>query len=214
MQKRILFQGDSITDCSRNREDFYSVGNGYAALVKEALNEKYPEEFECINQGRSGERLPNLYVRMEEHIILLKPDFLSIYTGVNDAWRESDKDYPPPSDRFERLYRLLLDEVTTYCPNTKIMLIAPYLLEGTFTRDTLDAPTRFAHFKECVALKAEATKKIAKEYGFPCIDLQQIFDDACEKEPTETWSVDGVHPTIKGHELIKNAWLTTFETMI
>ena len=33
MKKRIVFQGDSITDAGRNREDFYSLGYGYPLLV-------------------------------------------------------------------------------------------------------------------------------------------------------------------------------------
>ena len=28
--KKILFQGDSITDCGRKKEDFFNLGEGYA----------------------------------------------------------------------------------------------------------------------------------------------------------------------------------------
>ena len=37
MAKRILFQGDSITDWNRKREDFYGMGEGYPVLVKAEL---------------------------------------------------------------------------------------------------------------------------------------------------------------------------------
>ena len=33
MKIKILFQGDSVTDAGRNREDFHSVGNGYPRYV-------------------------------------------------------------------------------------------------------------------------------------------------------------------------------------
>lgn len=37
MSKLILFQGDSITDCGRNREDLTPAGTGYAHMVKAQL---------------------------------------------------------------------------------------------------------------------------------------------------------------------------------
>ena len=40
--KRILFQGDSITDANRSREDFTNLGFGYPNFVKGELGFLYP----------------------------------------------------------------------------------------------------------------------------------------------------------------------------
>ena len=88
MAKRILFQGDSITDCSRSRSDLTEMGGGYPRLVKAALGMDHPGEYEFINRGISGNRIVDLYARIKADFINLKPDYASIYIGVNDAWHE------------------------------------------------------------------------------------------------------------------------------
>ena len=37
MAKRILFQGDSITDAGRRRDEFFDLGRGYALMTAGAL---------------------------------------------------------------------------------------------------------------------------------------------------------------------------------
>ena len=34
---RILFQGDSITDCGRNRDDYHDLGAGYPKYAAELM---------------------------------------------------------------------------------------------------------------------------------------------------------------------------------
>ena len=63
MAKKILFQGDSITDCGRSRENLADAGKGYPLLVKASLGCECPEEYEFINRGNSGNRIVDLYAR-------------------------------------------------------------------------------------------------------------------------------------------------------
>ena len=65
MMKRILFQGDSITDCGREREDNAHLGTGYALLVKSQLGFENPGEYEFYNRGISGNRIVDLYARIK-----------------------------------------------------------------------------------------------------------------------------------------------------
>lgn len=48
MSKLIVFQGDSITDCGRSREDITSTGVGYAHMVKGELGYEYPESMNLL----------------------------------------------------------------------------------------------------------------------------------------------------------------------
>ena len=61
---RILFQGDSITDCGRDRARLDSLGSGYCRLVRAELGYDNPNEYEFINKGISGNRIVDLYARI------------------------------------------------------------------------------------------------------------------------------------------------------
>ena len=209
--KRILFQGDSITDCGRNRDNFYEMGKGYPNLVKASLGYDSPDEYEFINRGISGNRIVDLYARIKADFINLKPDYASVYIGVNDAWHEIMWGNGVDTSKFEKIYSMLIEEVKATCPNIKLMIIAPYVLEGTATCNTEENPNRLEQFRVDVAEKAAVSKKIAQKYNLPLIELQPAFDEALKKAPAEYWTYDGVHPTPCGHEIIKRLWLETFE---
>ena len=213
MAKRILFQGDSITDCGRDRGNFYGMGSGYPNLVMASLGLDAPGEYEFVNRGISGNRIVDLYARIKVDFINLKPDIASIYIGVNDAWHEINSQNGVDTAKFEKIYTMLIDEVQAACPNTKLMIIAPYVLEGTATCNTEEIPDRLERFKRDVAEKAAVAKKIAEKYGLPLVELQPAFHEACGKAPAVYWTADGVHPTACGHEIIKRLWLEAFGQM-
>ena len=61
---RILFQGDSITDAGRSREDNSNLGRGYPLLVEAELGFSEPAKYEFFNRGISGNRIVDIYARM------------------------------------------------------------------------------------------------------------------------------------------------------
>lgn len=211
MSKRIVFQGDSITDCKRKRDDFYDLGNGYVNLVKASLGLKYPGEYEFINRGAGGDKIVDMYARIKRDIINLNPDYLSILIGVNDSCTEIERADGVSSPKFEKIYNMFIEEIKESCPNTKIIILTPFIVEGSATQNTEDMPDKFEKIRVDVAQKAEIARKIAKKYDCTLIELQPAFDKACAKAETQCWSIDGVHPTICGHEIIKELWIETFE---
>ncbi len=213
MAKRILFQGDSITDCGRNRDWFYSLGDGYPNLVTATLGTDHPNDYEFVNRGISGNRIVDLYARIKIDFINLKPDYASIYIGVNDTWHEISRENGVDTAKFETIYCMMLDEIYAACPDIRLMIVAPFVLEGGATCDTEECPDRLQRFRTDVAEKAAAAKRVAEKYGLPLIELQPAFDEACKSAPADHWVKDGVHPTPCGHEIIKRLWLQTFETM-
>lgn len=214
MSKLVLFQGDSITDAGRDRGNPYEMGRGYPMLVSAALGVDRPGEFTYLNRGVGGDRIVDLYARIKCDFLNLKPDYASIYIGVNDAWHEMDWQNGIDDEKFERLYGMLLDEIYAALPDVKLMLIAPYVVPGTATNPTEDQPDRLEQFITNVAGKTAVVRRVAARYNLPLVELQPLFDAACEKAPAEHWSSDGVHPTPAGHELIKRAWLDAFATMV
>jgi len=213
MSKVILFQGDSITDAARDRENPRCMGMGYPCRVAGELGVDYPGEYTFINKGISGNRIVDVYARIKWDFINLKPDYASIFVGVNDAWHEIEWQNGVEDDKFEKIYGMMIDEVQAACPGIKLMLIAPYVLEHWATKAPEEQPDRWERFKTDVAAKAAVVKKVAEKYNLPLIELQPIFDAACKQAPIDHWTPDGVHPSPAVHDLIKRAWLETFEQM-
>jgi len=211
--KRIVFWGDSITDCGRNRNDLYNLGEGYANLIRADLGYRCPGEYEFMNHGIGGNRIVDLYARIKAGFLNWTPDYASILIGVNDTWHEIAYKNGIATAKFEKLYEMMLDEILEALPDIKLMLIAPFVLEGYNTCNTEEIPDRLERFRVDVAEKAAVTKKMAEKYNLPLIELQPAFDAALERAPAEYWAYDGVHPTPCGHEIIKRLWLETFEKM-
>ena len=207
---RILFQGDSITDAERARDNNDYLGQGYPALIKSFLNFEEPVKYEFFNRGVSGNRVVDLYARIKCDIINLKPDVMSILIGVNDVWHEFDFDTKPngvDADKYFKIYSMLIDEVKEALPNIKIMIMEPFTLEG------IGNEAYYKEFKAEVLKRAEKAKAIAEKYGFPFIPLQDKFDEAAKLAPNSHWLKDGVHPAEAGHELIKREWIKCFKSL-
>lgn len=198
--KTFLFQGDSITDAGRSRENDILRGFGYPTLVSAELLLDRPGEFNFINRGISGNRVVDLYARIKKDFINLKPDYLSILIGVNDVWHEYAAEPNGVSDeRYFKVYDLLIEELRAELPDTKIYILEPFVLKGTGTE------AHWEEFDSEVRLRAKSAKKIAEKHNLTFIPLQEKFDAMCEKCDVPYWLWDGVHPTAAGHELIARA---------
>ena len=205
---RILFQGDSITDADRSRQDHSRLGVGYPRLVEASLGFDEPNQHVFMNRGISGNRIVDLYARIKADIINLQPDLMSILIGVNDVWHEvGENPNGVSADKFFKIYSMLIEEVLEALPNIKIMILEPFVLPGCSTVENWE------YFSTEVPKRAEMAKKIAEKYSLPFIPLQKGFDELSKKAPYEYWLGDGVHPTAKGHEFIKNQWLSAYKNL-
>ena len=80
----VLFQGDSVTDCGRDRENAEDLGFGYAVMAASEFSARNPRRnVKFINRGISGNRVRDLRSRWQEDCIDLKPDLVSIMIGIN-----------------------------------------------------------------------------------------------------------------------------------
>lgn len=214
MGKVILFQGDSITDCGRDRSPgAQHRGNGYATMVTGALSAQEPYKYTCYNRGISGNRVVDLYARIREDMINLKPDYISILVGVNDVWHERAYKNGVDAEKFEMVYNLMLEELKRDLPNVKIMILEPFVLPGSATENNPENPDRWDYFRREVDLRRAAAKRVAEKQGALFVPLQELFDKVNADAPEGYWLWDGVHPTAAGHELIKREWLKAYEQM-
>lgn len=196
--KTFIILGDSITDCSRNRDDIDSMGMGYPAVVAATIGTQYPQKFRFINEGISGDRIVDVYSRIKRDILNQKPDYLSILIGVNDVWHELNNENGVAAPKFEKIYSMLIEEIKEELPEIKIFLLEPFVTPGTGTDKYIDT------FRSEIKLRSEAVQRIADKYNLTFIPLQCVFDEAMTKAPASYWTRDGVHPSTEGHGLIAN----------
>lgn len=202
--KRILFQGDSITDMYRVRDLEPYGGCGYATLVSAELGYDYPNEYEFINRGIGGDRSIDLLARIKRDMINLKPDIMSILVGVNDVWAELDTGNGVSAEKYEYYLNIVIDDVLTALPDIKLMIMEPFVLRGSVTEDT------WKEFRSGVEGIAAAAKRVADSRGIKFVPLMQKFDEMAKVTSEDYCTVDGVHPTAAGHELIKREWIKAF----
>ncbi len=205
--KTILFQGDSITDAGRSRENEDLMGEGYPNRVKETIRFEYPNEYVMYNRGISGNRVVDLYARIKADIINLKPDYMSILIGVNDVWHEFGQQNGVDAEKYFQIYSMLIEEIQAALPDVKIMILEPFTLKG------IGNESYWEEFQKEVFKRAEKAKAIAEKYNLTFVPLQEKFDEAANVASNDYWLRDGVHPTTVGHELIKREWMKAFEEM-
>ena len=197
--KTFLFQGDSITDAGRNRDDVMNYGYGYPNIIAAKYMSEYPNEFSFINKGISGNRIVDLYARIKIDLINLKPDYLSILIGINDVWHEIQSQNGVSNEKFKTILSMLIEEVKEALPDIKIIMLEPFVLKGPATEENWN------EFKEETALRAQSVKEVAEKYGLSFVPLQDKFNEATKNTETTYWLADGVHPTAAGHGLIAKA---------
>lgn len=133
--RRVLFQGDSITDANRMRDNDNYRGSGYPTLISGKLGVEFPNKYEFLNRGISGNRVVDLLARVKADIINLKPDIMSILIGVNDVWHELSTQNGVSTENYEKIYNMLIDEVYSALPEIKIIILEPFVLKGVVTEE-------------------------------------------------------------------------------
>ena len=179
---KILFQGDSLTECNRDKSNPSDLGNGYVAVASELIAEVFPEiEFTFINRGVSGDRTWNLLERWQEDTIGLQPDVMTLMIGVNDTWRRYDQNDPTSVEDYEANLCKLLDDVKANT-NAKLLMIEPFMVH-----EDEDL------WREDFYLKINAFRRVAKKYADAYLPMDGLIAMMCVEEEPKHWSADGIH---------------------
>jgi acyl-CoA thioesterase-1 len=203
----IVFYGDSITDCGRDREaapgEESGWGHGYAQMAAAWLSAQKPElNLVFSNKGNGGNRVSDLEERLEHDVLSLRPDLVSILIGINDVWREFDSNIPSPIDEFRACYRRILERVVG--AGCELILLDPFVL--------LVRP-EFEAWREVLDPKIEVVRELSQEFAATHVPLDDLFQAASQKRKPEFWAGDAVHPSLAGHALIAQSWLEAASSM-
>ena len=200
----ILFQGDSITDAGRNRDEkspnnSRALGNGYAFMAASTLLHDHPDKnLQIYNRGISGNKVYQLAERWDTDCLELKPAVLSILIGVNDFWHMLTGKYEGTIETYRNDFTRLLENTKENLPDVKLIIGEPFAVSGVKAVDA----TWFPRFHEY----QKAAREIAATFDAVFIPYQSIFDKALESAPGVYWTHDGVHPSIAGNQLMAHSW--------
>lgn len=213
---KILFYGDSITDMDRDRnasgDDFrrgMGLGHGYVNFVAAELLGEYPDRYEFINRGISGNRIVDLYARIKADCWNHQPDVVSVLIGINDVYPEEMENNGVELHRYEKVYRMLIEDTKAKLPNVKMILCEPFMVtESTHERDLIKWTCN-----PNVRDYAATVRKLANEYGLPFVALQETLEQKTAGH-ADCYVFDGVHPTPAGAKIIAAEWLKVFKEQI
>lgn len=202
---RIVFMGDSITDAGRDRTAFpggWGYGTGYVNALHNLLTAVYPDRALCtINSGVSGDDIVALAERWQQDVIDLKPDYVSVMVGVNDAWRYFDGPLWQARlntvEDFERIYDDLLTRTEQALPDLNgIIVMRPFMFE----------PNPEDQIRAKIEEFAAASRRVAERHGAIFVDTQAAVDHWLTQLHGCLASQDRVHPYERGAMIIARSW--------
>ena len=205
----ILFQGDSITDAGRNRNNEKpnnnrAFGTGYAYLAgARLLNDLPNKKLSIYNRGISGNKVFQLAERWQKDCLDLKPNLLSILIGVNDYWHQRNGKYDGTAEIYKNDLIKLINQTKEIFPGVKLVICQPFIVKGTSAVDA----SWIEPFKEY----QDTAKQISDQFNAIWVPFQKVFDKAVEVAPPTYWTPDGVHPSMAGCQLMAEAWLRAIQ---
>lgn len=196
---RIVFAGDSITDCDR-AADAEHVGFGYVRLVRDWLRAGHPANAPVvINVGVSGNKVTDLAARWAADVIAHGPDVVSVMIGINDVWHGLMPHLQGvPVEQYIETYRQMLTELRAQRPACRLVLCEPSVISAPAARDG----------NERLAPYVRAVNDLAQDLlADAVVRVHDVFRRAEQVRPDIEWTIDGVHPTSSGHALLAKTWL-------
>ena len=190
--KKIIFFGDSITQAGVQP-------GGYVDLIKKALD---PAKYEIIGAGVGGNKVYDLFFRMEDDVLTKKPDLVVIYIGVNDVWHKASSRTGTDYDKFGKFYQGLITKIQNN--GAKVVLCTPAVIgEKKDGANEMDAD---------LDKYSEAIRELATKNKLPLLDLRTIFKeyDAANNPDNKEKGIltsDGVHLNPLGNQTLADKLL-------
>lgn len=205
---KLLFQGDSLTDGGRNKEIVgpnEGLGGGYVGLIASRLLCDNPD-IEVYNRGVFGNRIADMYARWIEDAINIPFNVISIMNGVNDIGFAIRQNRGADAQKYEFIFEQLLNETKESHPDADIILCQPFLIKRVYEREN-DIYENWDRWSTAIEERGEIVRSLSKKYGALFVEFKPAIENALKRAPAEHWSVDCIHMTCAGNELLARTWL-------
>lgn len=188
---RVVFFGDSITQAGANP-------GGYIMRIDSmCTNEGMKEKYEFVGAGVSGNKVYDLYLRMEDDVLAKNPDMVFIYIGVNDVWHKATSGTGTDADKFEKFYTAIIKKLKD--KNIKVVLCTPA---------TIGEKNDFSNPQDGdLNQYSKIIRDLAAKNSLQLVDLRKIFltynlANNPENKTKGILTTDGVHLNAKGNQLV------------
>jgi len=152
---RVIFFGDSITEAG--------VGpNGYITQLQSMLPS---ENFELIGAGIGGNKVYDLYLRLERDVLGRSPDVVVVFIGVNDVWHKRSLGTGTDADKFVAFYDALVSKMQE--KGIRVIMATPALI-GERTDCSNDLDGELNHY-------AQLVREVAASHHCAVVDLRAEF---------------------------------------
>lgn len=166
------------------------------------------EQYSFTGSGIGGNKVYDLYLRLDEDVLAKSPDVVVIYVGVNDVWHKSLLGTGTDPDKFEKFYTALLTKLKA--KNIKAVLCTPAVVgEKTDMSNPLDGDlNRYSNI----------IRDIARKNALPLIDLRKKFleyekENNPENKEKDILTYDRVHMNAKGNQFLADAMWQAIQSL-
>jgi len=195
--QKVLFIGDSITDCGR-RSPAAPLGDGYVSLLHDLVIWRWPERsINWVNKGIGGNRVTDLQFRWEDDVTREQPEWLSVKIGINDLHSHLlDMEGGVSPTKFREVYDEILSRAAAET-EARLVLITPFYISTdrsgqSFRSRVLETLPEYISTVEAMAAKYEAR----------LVRLQAMFQEQLKHRPPDVFCPEPVHPNRTGHLMI------------
>ncbi|HUQ67112.1 MAG TPA: GDSL-type esterase/lipase family protein [Flavitalea sp.] len=195
-KKLVIFFGDSITEAGVKP-------GGYINVFGEQLKQKGMDNgYELQGAGIGGNKVYDLYLRLEDDVMAKKPDVVVIWVGVNDVWHKSMYGTGTDPDKFEKFYTAIIKKLQGI--HAQVVLCTPAAIgEKTDYTNSQDGDLN---------QYAQIIRGIAQKNNCKLVDLRKILLDYNlannnDNQPSGILTSDGVHLNEKGNALVAEEML-------
>ena len=200
-----LMIGDSITDCGRTK-DVAPYGLGYVRAFMDIVAKRHPDlDVNWINEGMDGHNVHNLRARWHKDVLDIRPDWLSIMVGINDAAGRRAEPLDSAVALFRTDYVEILRQLRSFSP--RIALIDPFLIatpEFLVDADAVLGKAFYTPIAERLSAYIAVVDELADDVGALHVRTHQMFSEQLRYRPPEYFCSDSdpVHPNPTGHLMI------------
>lgn len=195
-KKKVVFFGDSITQAGAQPGGYIRLMDSLVALDKKS------SDYELIGAGIGGDKIYDLYLRMEEDVLKKQPDIVVIYVGVNDVWHKSSSGTGTDYNKFGRFYEAVVAKLQA--AGIKVIICTPAVIgERTDHSNPQDGDLNFY---------SQWIRNFAAKKSIPLVDLRSLFMqynlvNNPENKESGILTRDRVHLTPAGNNLVaKEMW--------
>jgi isoamyl acetate esterase len=187
---KVIFFGDSITQAAVEPGGFITISDSL-------LNPAGTGNYDLIGAGVSGNKVYDLYLRLEDDVISKSPDMVVIWIGVNDVWHKRSSGTGTDADKFEKFYLALIRKLKA--AHIKIIVCTPATI-GEKWDNTNEQDGDLNHYSDII-------RGIAASQQLGLVDMRSAFETYEKAHNPQNLdrgilTADGVHLNAAGNRFV------------